>query len=217
MKSLFLGLLLSGVAASAFAADLPTRKGAPMAPPVYAPAFTWGGLYVGINGGYAYGNVGNTFLANPEGGVIGGTVGYNWQMGQVVFGAEGDFDYGFTKRSNNFFAGSNTYKVNWITTERLRLGYAWDRALLYVTGGYAGVDTKATAALNNGANFEQTTWRHGGSIGAGVEYAFTNNITAKAEYLWLPMQDKTYFGGTGFAETNKLDISLFRVGLNYKF
>ena len=220
MKTLFLGLLMAGVATSALAADLPTRKGTPIAPQVYNPAFTWGGLYVGINGGYAYGATSNTNFASPSGGAIGATLGYNWQMGQLVFGAEGDFDYAFTKKGNNFaFAGgtgSNSYKVNWITTERLRLGYAVDRALFYVTGGFAAVNARATANTTIG-NFAQNNWRTGGALGGGIEYAFTNNVTAKAEYLWLPMSNSTYFGGTPFAENNKLNVSLFRVGLNYKF
>ena len=220
MKTLFVAVLMAGVASSAFAADLPTRKGAPIAPPVYAPAFTWGGLYVGINGGYAYGAVNNSNFSSPNGGMVGGTLGYNWQFGQIVFGAEGDFDYAFTKKSNNFGAGpafgSNTYKVSWITTERLRLGYAVDRALFYVTGGYAGISTRASV-FDGTNNFSLDGWRSGGAIGAGVEYAFTNNISAKAEYLWLPMEDKTYWAGTPYQETNKLDVNLFRVGLNYKF
>jgi outer membrane immunogenic protein len=228
MKTLFLGLLMAGAATSAFAADLPTRKGYPVAPqPMYSqPAFTWGGLYVGINGGYAYGNVGNSNFANPNGGMIGGTLGYNWQFGQIVFGAEGDFDYAFTKKSNRFGyadfnnaaqTGVNSYEINWITTERLRLGYAVDRALFYVTGGYAGISTRASVLDTNGNSLSQDAWRSGAAVGGGIEYAFTNNISAKAEYLWLPMEDKTYWAGTPYPETNKLDVSLFRVGLNYKF
>jgi outer membrane immunogenic protein len=229
MKTLFLGLLMAAAATSAFAADLPTRKGYPVAPqPMYAPpAFTWGGLYVGINGGYAYGNVGDTNFANPNGGAIGATLGYNMQMGQIVFGVEGDFDYAFTKKGNNFAfpanngfpagVGSNTYSINWITTERLRLGYAMDRALFYVTGGYAGMSTRASVNDSLGNNFSQNEWRHGAAVGGGIEYAFSNNITAKAEYLWLPMEDKTYWTGGPYQETNKLDASLFRVGVNYKF
>lgn len=54
-------------------------------------------------------------------------------------------------------------------------------------------------------------------IGGGIEYAFTNNISAKAEYLWAPLQDKTYWAATPYAETNHMDVSMFRVGLNYKF
>ena len=225
MKTFLLAALMAGAATSALAADLPTRK-SPVAPaPMYSqPAFTWGGLYLGINGGYAYAATGNTNFASPNGGMIGGTLGYNWQMGQIVFGAEGDFDYAFTKQSNNFafvnggvaVTGANSYRVNWITTERLRLGYAVDRALFYVTGGFAAVDAHATVNGNFG-NFAQNNWRGGGVIGGGIEYAFTNNISAKAEYLWAPLQSQTYWAGTPYAETNHMSVSLARVGLNYKF
>jgi len=226
MKTLFVAVLMAGVASSAFAADLPTRKGAPIAPPVYAPAFTWGGLYVGINGGYAYGAVNNSNFSSPNGGMVGGTLGYNWQFGQIVFGAEGDFDYAFTKQSNTFGfttaagvagTGANSLRTNWITTERLRLGYAVDRALFYVTGGFAAADTHANVSDSFGNNFSQNNWRDGGVVGGGIEYAFTNNITAKAEYLWAPLSNQTYWSGTPYAETNHLDVNMFRVGLNYKF
>ena len=225
MKSLFLAVLMAGAATGALAADLPTRK-APMAP-VYSqpPAFTWGGLYVGVNGGFGFASLGNTNFSNPNGGIVGGTIGYNWQMGQIVFGGEADFDYGFMKSSNTFNIGGGpgvaTYRTNWMTTERLRLGYAVDRALFYVTGGYAGVSTHADIAApafpagvyTNSRN----DWRSGGVIGGGIEYAFTNNISAKAEYLWAPLQNKTYWAATPYAETNHMSMSLARVGLNYKF
>jgi outer membrane immunogenic protein len=218
MKRIVLAALMAGVATGAVAADLPTRK-EPMAPaPVYQPAFTWGGLYVGVNGGFGFADLGNTNFGNPSGGVIGGTLGYNWQMGQFVVGAEGDFDYGFMKADNTFANGTNSYQTNWITTERLRLGYAMDRALFYVTGGYAGVSTQASIADNvNSFAGTQNGWRSGGALGAGIEYAFTNNISVKAEYLWLPMEDKTYWAGTPDQETNHMDLSLARIGLNYKF
>lgn len=221
MKTLFLAVLMAGAATSALAADLPTRKGYPMAPaPVYAPAFTWGGLYLGINGGFGYDHLSNSAFANQSGGIVGGTLGYNWQFGQIVLGAEGDFDYGFLHANNGFANGSTSYKTNWIVTERLRLGYAVDRALFYVTGGYAGVSTQASFnGVSGGVAYSgsQDNWRSGGVIGGGVEYAFTNNISAKAEYLWAPLQNKTYWGGTPFQETNHQSISLARVGLNYKF
>jgi outer membrane immunogenic protein len=217
MKTLFLAVLMAGAATGALAADLPTHK-APVAPaPVYTPAFTWGGLYVGINGGFGYAALGNTNFANPTGGVIGGTLGYNYQMGQIVFGVEGDIDAAFMSAGNSFAFGNTNYKVNWLTTERLRLGYAVDRALFYVTGGYAGVETHASIADNFGYTNSRSDWRSGGAIGGGVEYAFTNNITAKAEYLWLPLEDKTYWTATPYTETNHMSVSLARVGLNYKF
>jgi outer membrane immunogenic protein len=219
MKTLVLAVLMAGVATGALAADLPTHK-APMAPaPMYTtPPFTWGGLYLGINGGFGYADLSNTNFGSPGGGVIGGTIGYNWQMGQVVFGAEADLDYGFLSADNTFGNGTTSFSTTWMTTERLRLGYAVDRALFYVTGGYAGIQTQASIA-DAVAPFAgtQDSWRSGGVIGGGIEYAFTNNITAKAEYLWAPMEDKTYWAGTPDQETNRMSLSLVRVGLNYKF
>jgi outer membrane immunogenic protein len=220
MKTLIVAALMAGVASSAMAADLPTRK-APYAPaPMYTqPAFTWTGFYVGINGGYGFGGIGNTNFGNPSGGLVGGTVGYNYQMGQFVVGGEADLDWadlGAKNTFNNF--GYNNFHVNWMTTERLRLGYAVDRALFFVTGGYAGVSTHASITDNvNAFSGTQDTWRSGGVVGGGIEYAFTNNITAKAEFLWAPLQDTTYWAGTPDAETNHLSVSLARVGVNFKF
>lgn len=219
MKTVLLAALMASVATGALAADLPTRK-APVAPPVYAPAYTWGGLYVGINGGLGYSHLSNSAFANQTGGLVGGTIGYNWQFGQFVVGGEADFDYGFMQRDNGFANGNTTYKTNWITTERLRLGYAIDRALFYVTGGYAGVSTQGSFnGVSGGLAYsgQQNYWRSGGVIGGGVEYAFTNNISAKAEYLYAPLDSRTYWSGTPFVESNKQSLSMFRVGLNYKF
>jgi outer membrane immunogenic protein len=221
MKSLFVAALMAGVAGSAMAADLPTHK-APFAPaPMYSqPAFTWTGVYVGINGGYGFGDMSSSKFGNPSGGLVGGTLGYNYQMGQFVIGAEADLDWADLGSNNSFSTlASNKYHVNWMTTERLRLGYAVDRALFYVTGGYAGMSTHASIFdnSNNQVFGSQDKWRSGGVIGGGIEYAFTNNITAKAEYLWAPMQDETYWAGTNDAETNRMSVSLARVGLNFKF
>ncbi len=222
MKKFLVAALMASVASSAMAADLPTHK-SPMAPaPMYSqPAFTWTGFYVGINGGYGFGEMSNTSFSNPSGGLVGGTIGYNYQMGQFVIGAEADLDWADLGAHNNYnnFAYNN-YHVNWMTTERLRLGYAVDRALFYVTGGYAGVSTHASFTDNNySPNYSgsQDSWRSGGVIGGGIEYAFTNNITAKAEYLWAPLEDKTYWSGTPDAQTNRMSVSLARVGLNFKF
>ena len=93
-----------------------------------------------------------------------------------------------------------------------------DRALFYVTAGYAGVSTQASIAdgVTPYAN-SQNGWRSGGVIGGGIEYAFTDHLSAKAEYLWAPMEDQTYWAGTPDQETNHMSISLARIGLNYKF
>jgi outer membrane immunogenic protein len=209
--------LMAAVSTSAFGADLPTAKAPPAPAPYYAPLFTWTGFYVGVNGGYAYRSMSSSNLPSASGGVVGGTAGYNYQIGQFVGGIEGDLDYTDTAKSGGFFNGTNKLTTNTMTTERVRAGLAMDRSLFYITGGYAGIGTRGSFIDNNGVFGAQNAWRNGGVVGGGVEYAFTNNVTAKAEYLYAPFSSQTYFGGTPYAENSGLSLSLFRVGVNYKF
>jgi len=217
MTRFLIGALIASVATSALAADLPPRQ-APYAAPAYAAPFSWTGVYFGVNGGAGWASTNNNSFGGLSGWTFGGTAGANYQMGQFVIGAEGDWDWANISHTQSYLFTSNRMNVNETLTLRARAGMAIDRALIYVTGGYAGVNANAsftTPFLGWGGS--QSQWISGGAVGAGVEYAFTNNISAKAEYLWLPMEDKTYWSGTPYQETNKLDVNLFRVGLNYKF
>ena len=225
MRRILLTALMAGVASSALAADLPTHKAPPAPAPYYAPAFTWTGFYIGVNGGWGFSDTDNNSFGSINGGLVGGTVGYNYQLGQFVIGYEGDVDWSDVRGSNfgyTFPGGSGTSKLttNWMITERARLGYAVDRTLFFVTGGYAGIDTHGTYSDSLGNFGSQNRWQSGGVIGAGVEYAFTNNISLKGEYLYAPTFSETYFGGAPVAaDTTKtgLGLSMFRAGLNYKF
>jgi outer membrane immunogenic protein len=214
MKKVLLAALMAGVASSAMAADLPTRK-APPAPQVYAapPIFTWTGFYVGVNGGWG-GGMGGKDFGNVNGGLVGGTVGYNYQLNnQFVIGLEGDWDWAdLSKSGTNAAFGYYKNKIDDLVTVRARAGYAIDRALLYVTGGYAGAEDQVDVPGILSSN----GWRNGGAIGAGIEYAFTNNISAKAEYLYVPLGDKTYWNGA-LAGKSDANLSLVRAGLNYRF
>ncbi|MGA2493768.1 MAG: outer membrane protein [Roseiarcus sp.] len=209
MKKVLLAALMAGVASSAMAADLPTRKAPPAPAQYYAPpAFSWTGFYVGVNGGWG-GGTGGGDLGSPTGGLVGGTVGYNYQIGQFVAGLEGDWDWADINKSGAIGSTSYSNKIDQLVTARVRAGYAIDRALLYVTAGYAGAEDKVSVPTA----FSSTDWRSGGAVGAGLEYAFTNNISAKAEYIYAPLQGKTYAPGY----KNNADLSLVRAGLNYKF
>jgi outer membrane immunogenic protein len=222
MKKVLIGALLAGVATSAFAADLPTSKPAP----VYAPPpvfFTWTGFYIGANGLYGWGDVhgaNSGVFGSPTGGMGGVTTGYNYQIGQFVTGIEGDFDWGDISQNKNLGGGdSSKYHVQDFATVRARFGVAMDRALLYVTGGYAGGEIHGTlidAALP--AAFTNNSWQNGYAVGAGIEYAFTNNISAKAEYLFSQLGSKSYAAGDPTLATRTgLDISMIRAGVNYRF
>ncbi len=209
MKKFLLAALLAGVATSAFAADLPTRKAPPPPVPAYVPpAFSWTGFYIGVNGGYAFGSGGKDF-GSPSGGLAGVTAGYNYQIGQLVLGVESDWDWADLTKSGVNFVAPYSSRIDDLFTARARAGYAVDRALLYVTGGYAGAEDKIGLAGFG----SQSDWRSGGVIGGGLEYAFTNNISAKAEYLYEPLGDQSFAAGT----KSDLNLSFIRAGLNYKF
>jgi outer membrane immunogenic protein len=211
MKKILLAALLAGVASSAFAADLPTHKAAPAPAPYYAPqTFSWTGLYGGLNGGWAGGSTGGDF-GSPTGGLIGGTVGYNYQVGQFVAGLESDLDWADLHKSGANLLGAYNNRVDSLFTARARVGIALDRALIFATAGYAGADDHVSAP-----GLSSTDWRSGGAIGGGIEYAFTNNISAKAEYIYTPFASKSYTVA-GVSGTSDLDLSLIRAGLNYKF
>lgn len=204
-------------AASAFAADLPYRKAPPayFAPP--PPVFTWTGFYVGVNGGGSFGdftNGGKTLFGSASGGMVGGTIGYNLQYSQYVFGIEADLDWADVNGSKTFANPLTTKStVDAFGTIRARAGYSIDRALLFVTGGYAGADV--SAKVSNGiVSLSDSQYMNGWVIGAGVEYAFTNNISAKAEYLYSQLGPNNYFNN---AISSGVNLNTVRVGLNYHF
>jgi outer membrane immunogenic protein len=208
----------------AFSADMPIMpvKGAP--PPFIAPFYNWTGFYVGINGGYGFGTSrwtlrgggGTTRDFDVDGFLIGGTVGYNYQMGAIVWGLEGDLDWsdirGSTRRA--FCGGTCTTRNQWLGTGRLRVGYAFDRWLPFVTGGAAFGDIKATSPVGS-----TTTTEIGWTLGAGVEWAFLHNFSGKVEYLYVDLHDGECTGrcSPGAPINVSFQTHVVRVGVNYRF
>ncbi len=207
-----IGLVAAGAAS---AADLPSRKG-PVVAPVYAPVFTWTGFYVGANAGYGFGNVNaGTFalartvsIGDIDGFVGGGQIGYNYQIGQIVLGVEADIQGADLKASNGF---GDRIKTEYFGTVRGRVGFAFDRFMPYITGGWAYGNVKTTIA---GIGSSDTSHTGGYAVGAGLEYAFTNNWTAKVEYLYVDLGEKN-FRATGVKVGT--DFSVVGAGLNNKF
>jgi outer membrane immunogenic protein len=216
---------------SATAADLPRRSSAPRVeydPP--APAYSWQGLYLGVNAGYGFGAFtdGNfNFLGNPRrlfggpsGGMVGFTGGYNFvPMSNVVVGLEADFDFTFMKASHMpFFGLASRSSINHAMTLRGRAGYALDRALLYVTGGFAGAQT--TIGVTNaftGFNGQQGKFQTGWAVGAGLEFMLTNNLSAKGEYIFTSVGTDRYFDFSPAALQTGVNMSTVKGGLNYHF
>ena len=216
-----LGALALVVASGAAnAADLKRKPAAPVyKAPVYA-AYNWTGFYTGINGGYGWGRsnfegVPSTGSFTVDGGLVGGTLGYNWQSGQAVFGLETDLDWSNIRGSAACGALTCDTRNSYLGTARGRLGYAWDRIMPYVTGGLAYGNIKGTATGFGGVNTSRAGW----TLGAGTEFAIAGPWTAKVEYLYVDLGKTdcgTACGGTA-PDNVKFRTNIVRAGLNYRF
>ncbi|MDQ0474866.1 outer membrane protein [Labrys wisconsinensis] len=237
-------LALIGSISVTHAADLAVAAVEPAAPIDYA--FSWTGFYVGANVGYAFdgsNKVGaidqtnkglNEFAKFEYKGVFGGLqAGYNYQFGSAVVGLEGDIQAADLSDKFNPTFGPWHYifhgksDINWFGTVRPRVGFAWDRALFYATGGLAvagvdhsvagyGVFTGATVDMKNDDPLI------GYVVGGGIEYAITDNWTARIEYQYLKFERKTVsatevpplYTDRTQEEPNFQSV---RLGINYKF
>lgn len=202
-------LLAATMVSPSTAADLPRPvfKG----PAYVAPVFTWTGFYAGVNGGYGWGtsswDPGPSF--DTKGWMAGGTLGYNLQTGNFVWGIEGDFDWTDIKGES----GAVSSRLPWFGTVRGRIGYAFDRFLPYFTGGAAIGDVK----MNTGAGKDQE-WKIGWTIGGGVEWAFLGAWSAKIEYLYADLGTATCdIAACGAGVDVKTKTNMVRGGINYRF
>ncbi|MFD1746564.1 outer membrane protein [Rhizobium helianthi] len=182
---------------------------APMAVETVVPTFTWNGGYVGILGGYGWGNgdasvPGLSASDDFDGGRLGGFVGYNWAMASgFVVGLEGDVHYDWNE---NTYASTDV-GTDWGGSVRGRVGYAWDRALLFAAGGWT-----ATNGYIEGPGVDQSETYNGWTLGAGLDYAFTDNMFGRLEYRYNDYGDKNIAGiDTSF------DQHVVNVGLAVKF
>lgn len=218
MKQLLLagvGLIAFGVV-SASAADL---SRAPLKAPAYIPpvVYNWTGFYVGINGGGGWGRSNFSGPFSPgsfdtSGGLVGGTVGYNWQLpNQFVLGLEGDIDWTNIRGSVACGGTSCETRNNWLGTVRGRIGYTgfWDRVMPYVTGGLAVGNIKANIDGVGSSNETKAGW----TIGGGIEAAIAGPWTAKVEYLYVDLGN----GGSVAGTDADFKANIVRAGLNYRF
>lgn len=176
--------------APANAADVPVKGPFYKAAP--APVFDWTGFYVGAHVGYGREN------GSDASGLIGGAqIGYNWQLSRNwVFGIEGDI----TGTDINDASLGIPVHVDYLASVRARIGYTWDRVMVYGTGGWG-------YARVGGLGVHQTG--DGYVLGAGVEWAFNRNWSARAEFLHYEFDDNG-LPGNAYAQA-------FRLGVNYRF
>jgi outer membrane immunogenic protein len=184
------------------------------------PAFSWTGIYIGINGGYG----GDRFVypfdiyddgdlfANGHasltygGFLAGGQIGFNYQFpgSNFVAGVEADADwssihgqlglYATDDFSGDTLSASAGTHLDYFGTVRARFGYAFGNILPYVTGGFAYGETTSYGNIaldGSGISVSKSNGRDGWTAGAGLEYAITPNVTFKTEYLYVNLGEKT--------------------------
>jgi len=256
-----LGIFLVLFSLPAFAADI-SRKAPVYSAAVYPPV-SWTGLYVGINGGYGYqredealagtdkltsaivasGFVPSSIATRGGGGMIGGTVGYNYQVNpSFVVGAAGDIDWADISGSGGqaehlgpfALTTAGSVKTNWMGSLRARAGYLLTPStLLYVTGGgaVAGVDSAASVALvtpiklfNGSAAADTSSVKWGWTVGGGLEQQLWGNWSVKGEYRYTDLGTidsafATTIGKTqvAFTSSQPLRYHTFLAGVNYRF
>ena len=231
------GLLLAGAGS---AADLPRREAPP--PPPIPPAFTWTGFYIGANAGAGFRGGSSTYgdatygtvtgSKSGDGFVGGGQIGYIHQFtpgSGWVLGAEADLQGTTFGRRGDGTIGTTPYygvspSLDWFGTVRGRVGYAFDRWLVYGTGGFAYGGGSASPYASAYPYTLPDTTRLGYAVGGGLEYALTEKLSVKVEGLYVDLGRSTgatvydaavpAYYGTGRSESG---FGLVRGGLNWRF
>jgi outer membrane immunogenic protein len=241
LTTVSLGVL--GLVSPVLGADLPAYS---KAPAMAAPSYDWSGFYVGAFGGGGWGNhnINNAtgpatpfanYTANysSQGGVAGGEAGYNLQSGNIVVGIEADGFWSGMRGDDSAAIAAGAFPIasvdadnlRWGGTLRARGGVAFDRWMLFFTGGWAFGDIVHTNTDPVLGVDQFTVHANGLTAGGGVAYALTNNLIGKVEYRYYNFNgyNRPAVGGTGVTANGQLPYttqttySVITVGLDYKF
>jgi outer membrane immunogenic protein len=206
-KILFCSFILFG-SSGAMAADVTFDNSA--LPPVSEAPFSWSGAYIGVQGGggWASGEFSGFGINGSEdanGGSLGGFVGYNYQFdNNLVLGIEGDVEHNWNEQQ---VFGAD-FGTDWAGSVRGRLGYAFDNALIYATAGWAATHGYVDVP---GLGKDEKTF-NGYTVGAGLDYAFTNQVFGRVEYRYNDYGDQDLQG-----INVDVDQHAVKVGLGIKF
>ena len=240
MKKYLIAFAATLMTGAAYAADAVYEE-APV--PVEVAGFTWSGFYAGVHGGYSWSDadfesqsgipvpVSLISEGDLDGFLVGLHAGVNHQFdSNIVLGIELDLDYrDGDDNAAITFSGvpapgiTLETEMNWAASARLRAGYAMDRWLPYVTGGFAIADYDANLGGPGfppqpfGTSFSDTSV--GFTVGGGAEYAFTDNLIFRAEYRYTNFGEEdvlAIFAPTG-GSTFEIDSHDINIGVSVKF
>jgi outer membrane immunogenic protein len=242
MKKLMLATAALGaltIAGPVLAADLPARMPY-KAPPPPIPYFSWSGCYIGghVGGAWAHRSVDNGFFAtalgttffggngfDTSGWLAGGQAGCQWQITNIVFGVEGDASWTNLQGTvvDPFTFTSFDVKNDLIYDVTARLGWAWDRWMVYAKGGGAWAEDRFNVVDPVFGSFSENFTRNGWVIGGGIEWAFWENWSMKLEYLHYDFGSRTFifngFAGVPFTfnADHSLQVETIKFGINWRF
>ncbi|MDA3858631.1 MAG: porin family protein [Roseovarius sp.] len=202
--------------------------------PCLATAQDWSGLYGGVTAGYAaldakhrFSNLAPSGNSNPDGALLGGFAGYSIQSGQMVYGAEVDFEGSTASgRYTNLTGATSSGKaeLNWQGSVRAVLGYAGNLgtspALFYATGGYAYGDFDFSGGPSAAANNKYSDKLDGWTIGAGIDTRIANNLSLRTEYRYTDYGKSNGTLAPGFPGVTmpvKVEEHAVRIGLRMDF
>ncbi len=232
MKRLLISSLIVAGSSTAFAADQIIDEVA-----FVDEAFSWSGFYAGISGGYGAGNsdlfiadsgVGEVNASLELDGVIGGIhAGGNHQLANgFVLGAEADL-LSYALDGSTIFAlitggaglgAELDGHVTWSGSARVRVGYAFDRTLPYITAGIAAAEYEATIVVITGdEGFSHDETHVGWTVGAGIEHALTDNVLVRVEYRYSDFGSEPLVPDAIAENGLSLRAHDLRAGLSYKF
>jgi outer membrane immunogenic protein len=200
-KAPLAAVTLFALTSVSMAADFPYRARYGSAAPA---GYNWIGPYLGGNLGYQRGRLSNSG-ADPAGVFGGMQAGVNWQSGKLLFGGEADLQ--LSAADDRFAAWK--FSNPWFGTLRARAGIAFDNVLVYGTAGLAVSGGRVDLAGGSESNVH-----YGWTAGLGLEIGLTRDWSAKAEYLFLGLAEKSYLL-TG--NRHGLDANILRLGVNYRF
>lgn len=229
--------LLSAAAAVAMFAGSSQAADVDVAAP---DSSSWTGAYIGVVGGYGWGDLDFSSNVDPddgsidvEGFLLGGQLGYDHDFGNgLVLGVVGDMSWSDMDGNTCIEGGipgvcvgaaAESYAeadIGWLGTIRARAGFATGSMLFYGTGGLAIADVDATVTniAGLGDNYSDSNTHFGWVIGAGAEFMVTENMTIGAEYLYVDLGSENYnFGASGITAQSDITANIVRASLNFRF
>jgi outer membrane immunogenic protein len=201
----------------------------PMAP-VVPEVYSWTGWYFGAFGGVGTGDAelnatdGTDDLSvdiSSSGAFGGGQAGFDYQTGNWVFGAVADIaatSYGAdAELSGDFGEASAESQLDYLGTVRARAGWAMDRTLFYGHGGFAYGKMDQEVRIGDDTVFEGDTTKTGWTVGAGIEHAFTDNLSFQTEYSYVDLGDDEVFSGGGVTVEEDTSFHMIKAAVNFRF